>query len=110
MDNVVISIDGRPEVHDRMRPTPNGKGSYDLIIEKAKEFARRRGQQRYYLRGHLHPLQPGLWQTTCCTWRTRALSSSPSSRSSPTRATTTPSAKSDLPRVFEEYERLVAST
>ena len=34
-----------------MRPTPNGKGSYDLIIEKAKEFARRRGQQRYYLRG-----------------------------------------------------------
>ena len=51
MDNVVISIDGRPEVHDRMRPTPNGKGSYDLIIEKAKEFARRRGQQRYYLRG-----------------------------------------------------------
>ena len=51
LDNVVISIDGRPEVHDRMRPTPNGKGSYDLIIEKAKEFARRRGQQRYYLRG-----------------------------------------------------------
>ena len=34
-----------------MRPTPNGKGSYDLIIEKAKKFARRRGQQRYYLRG-----------------------------------------------------------
>ncbi len=51
MDNVVISIDGRRDVHDRMRPTPNGKGSYDLIIEKAKEFAKRRGQQRYYLRG-----------------------------------------------------------
>ena len=51
MDNVVISIDGRPEVHDRMRPTPNGKGSYDLIIDRAKKFVEKRGQQRYYLRG-----------------------------------------------------------
>ncbi|MDD3412358.1 MAG: thioether cross-link-forming SCIFF peptide maturase, partial [Eubacteriales bacterium] len=51
MDNVVISIDGRKEVHDRMRPTPNGKGSYDMIIEKAKKFVQLRGQQRYYLRG-----------------------------------------------------------
>lgn len=51
MDNVVISIDGRKEVHDRMRPTPNGKGSYDLIIDKAKKFVDKRGQKQYYLRG-----------------------------------------------------------
>ncbi len=51
MENVVISIDGRPEVHDRMRPTPNGKGSYDLIMDKAKAFVRKRGQKQYYLRG-----------------------------------------------------------
>lgn len=51
MDNVVISLDGRPGVHDRMRPTANGKGSYDLIMEKAKTFVKKRGQQRYYLRG-----------------------------------------------------------
>ncbi|MDD3335347.1 MAG: thioether cross-link-forming SCIFF peptide maturase [Eubacteriales bacterium] len=51
MDNVVISIDGRKEVHDRMRPTPNGKGSYDLIIDKAKRFVDKRGQKQYYLRG-----------------------------------------------------------
>ncbi|MBQ8312013.1 MAG: thioether cross-link-forming SCIFF peptide maturase [Clostridia bacterium] len=51
MGNVVISIDGRPEVHDRMRPTVNGKGSYAIIAEKAKEFAKRRGHQEYYVRG-----------------------------------------------------------
>ena len=51
MSNVVISMDGRPEVHDRMRPTANGKGSYELIAPKAKEFARRRGDGEYYVRG-----------------------------------------------------------
>ena len=51
MDNVVISMDGRPEVHDRMRPTANGKGSYELIAEKAKRFAEKRGQKQYYVRG-----------------------------------------------------------
>ncbi len=51
MHNVVISMDGRPEIHDRMRPTINGKGSYELIAPKAKEFARRRGDKEYYIRG-----------------------------------------------------------
>ena len=51
MKNVVISLDGRPEVHNRMRPTANGRGSYDLIIEKAKKFAAKRGDKEYYIRG-----------------------------------------------------------
>ena len=51
MHNVVISMDGRPEVHDRMRPTVNGKGSYEIIAPKAKEFAKRRGDKEYYIRG-----------------------------------------------------------
>ena len=51
MDNVVLSIDGRPEVHDRMRPTPNGSGSYAHIIPQALRLAKSRGQQRYYVRG-----------------------------------------------------------
>ncbi|MCC8102173.1 MAG: 4Fe-4S cluster-binding domain-containing protein, partial [Clostridiales bacterium] len=38
MANVVLSIDGRPEVHDYMRPFRNGKGSYDLIMPKFKHF------------------------------------------------------------------------
>ena len=51
MDNVVISIDGRPEVHDRMRPSANGKGSYHLVIDKAKKLVEQRKQQQYYIRG-----------------------------------------------------------
>ena len=51
MANVVLSIDGRPEVHDAMRPTRNGKGSYDLIIDKFKKMAESRNQTNYYVRG-----------------------------------------------------------
>ena len=53
MDNVVMSLDGRKEVHDRMRPSRNGKGSYDLIVPKFQKFAAQRkalGKQ-YYIRG-----------------------------------------------------------
>lgn len=51
MDNVVLSIDGRKEIHDYMRPFPRGKGSYDLIIPKFQKFAESRHQQKYYVRG-----------------------------------------------------------
>ncbi|MBE5943213.1 MAG: thioether cross-link-forming SCIFF peptide maturase [Lachnospiraceae bacterium] len=51
MDNVVLSVDGRKEVHDFMRPTRNGKGSYDLIIDKFKTMAEMRNQTNYYVRG-----------------------------------------------------------
>ena len=51
MDNVVLSIDGRKEVHDYMRPFPKGKGSYDLIVPKFQKFADSRRQQKYYVRG-----------------------------------------------------------
>ncbi len=51
MGNVVLSIDGRPEVHDRMRPFRNGKGSYDLILDKFIKFAESRNQTNYYVRG-----------------------------------------------------------
>ncbi len=51
MDNVVLSIDGRKEVHDYMRPCRNGKPSYDLILPKFQKFADSRNQQKYYVRG-----------------------------------------------------------
>ena len=52
MANVVLSIDGRKEVNDRMRPTRNGKGSsYDIIMPKFKKFAKLRGDKSYYIRG-----------------------------------------------------------
>ena len=51
MHNVVLSIDGRREVHDFMRPTINGKGSYDLVLKNALAFAKKRGDKSYYVRG-----------------------------------------------------------
>ncbi|MBP3703225.1 MAG: thioether cross-link-forming SCIFF peptide maturase [Lachnospiraceae bacterium] len=51
MDNIVLSIDGRKSVHDYMRPSKNGKGSYDLILPKFKKVAESRNQQKYYVRG-----------------------------------------------------------
>ena len=51
MDNVVLSIDGRKEVHDRMRPFRKGAGSYDLIVPKFQKLAESRNQERYYVRG-----------------------------------------------------------
>lgn len=51
MGNVVLSIDGRKEVHDKMRPSRNGKGSYDFILPKFKKFADSRNQEKYYVRG-----------------------------------------------------------
>ena len=51
MSNVVISLDGRKEVNDRMRPFRNGKGSYDLIVPKFKKLAESRNQTNYYIRG-----------------------------------------------------------
>lgn len=51
MENVVLSIDGRKEVHDAIRKTKNGKGSFDLIIGKIKKFVRYRGDRHYYVRG-----------------------------------------------------------
>ena len=51
MSNVVLSVDGRKEVHDHMRPSHNGKGSYDVIMPKFKRFAETRDQNDYYVRG-----------------------------------------------------------
>lgn len=51
MANVVLSIDGRKEIHDYMRPTRNGKGSYDLLLPKFQEFAKKRAGKSYYVRG-----------------------------------------------------------
>ena len=51
MANVVLSVDGRKEIHDLMRPTRNGKGSYDLIMPKFQKLAESRNQKNYYVRG-----------------------------------------------------------
>ena len=48
MHNVVLSLDGRKEVNDRMRPTLNDKGSYDIIMPKFKKLVESRPKDKYY--------------------------------------------------------------
>ncbi len=51
MENVVLSLDGRKEVHDAIRKTKSGKGSFDYVIENVKRFVKSRGDKCYYVRG-----------------------------------------------------------
>jgi len=51
MDNIVLSIDGRKQVNDRMRKFTDGAGTYDDIMPKLKSFVASRGDKSYYIRG-----------------------------------------------------------
>ncbi len=51
MHNVVLSLDGRKEIHDGSRRFLNGEGSYDLILPKFRELVNKRGGKGYYIRG-----------------------------------------------------------
>lgn len=51
MDNVVLSLDGRREIHDHFRKDLGGNGSYDKILPKFKKFVEKRGDKSYYMRG-----------------------------------------------------------
>ena len=107
MDNVVLSIDGRPEVHDMMRPFRGGQPSYSLIVPKFQKFAKSRNQQKYYVRGTftrnnldfsadvLHLADLGFKQISV----------------EPVVAQETDSyaiREENLPKLFEEYDKLAA--
>lgn len=51
MSNVVLSIDGRKEVNDRMRVKVDGTGCYDRIVKNYKKLVEKRGDKEYYVRG-----------------------------------------------------------
>lgn len=51
MSNVVLSLDGRKSVNDKMRKTLSDKGSYDIIVPKFKKLVEGRGDKDYYIRG-----------------------------------------------------------
>lgn len=105
MANVVLSIDGRKEVNDKMRPFRKGAGSYDLIVPKFQKFADSRNQEKYYVRGTfthnnldfsqdvLHLADLGFQQISV----------------EPVVAEPTESyalQEEDLPQLFEEYDKL----
>ena len=49
--SVVLSIDGRPEINDLMRPTLKGQGTYGVILENYRRFCASREHKNYFLRG-----------------------------------------------------------
>ena len=106
MSNVVLSIDGRKEVNDRLRVSPNGKGSYDAIVPAYQKLVAQRSREKdYYVRGTftkhnldftqdvLHLAQLGFDQISV----EPVVSDEKLDYSIK---------EADLPRVFEEYETL----
>ena len=51
MSNVVLSLDGRKEIHDKYRVDYNGVGSWEKIVPKFQELVKKRGGKEYYMRG-----------------------------------------------------------
>ncbi len=51
MSNVVLSLDGRKEVHDRFRVDYSGKGSWEKIVPKFQKLVEAREGKNYYMRG-----------------------------------------------------------
>ena len=105
MSNVVLSIDGRRGVNDKMRPCINGAGSYDIIMAKYRRLVEKRGHDQYYARGTftkynldfandvMHLYEEGFDQ----------LSVEPVVSPSDKDYALT---EAELPRIFEEYETL----
>lgn len=105
MHNVVLSLDGRKEINDAMRPNAGGKGSYEGIVPKYQRFVEKRGDKDYYVRGTftknnldftedvLHMAELGFEQVSI-----EPVVSDPSLPFS--------IREEDLPRVFEEYDKL----
>ena len=105
MANVVLSIDGRKEVNDNMRPFRNGTGSYGMIVPKFQKFADSRNQEKYYVRGTfthnnldfskdvLHLADLGFQQISV-----EPVVADPSQSYA--------LQKEDLPKLFEEYDKL----
>ncbi|MEN6412638.1 MAG: thioether cross-link-forming SCIFF peptide maturase [Veillonellales bacterium] len=51
MDNIVISLDGRKQIHDSIRCDRSGKGTYDKIVPLAQQLVQKRGDKSYFIRG-----------------------------------------------------------
>lgn len=107
MDNCVLSLDGRREVNDEMRPTPNGCGSYDVIVPKFKKLVSQRGKDRdYYVRGTFTSKNLDFSNDVL------SIADEGFDQLSVEPVTSEPGtgydlSEKDLPRIAEEYEKLV---
>ena len=105
MDNVVLSLDGRKEVHDHLRKDYKGEGSYDRIVEKFQKFAKARGDKSYYIRGTFThnnvDFTEDIFHMYDLGFREISMEPVVCSPDDPYALT-----KEDLPKLFEQYEIL----
>ena len=103
--NVVLSLDGRKEIHDRFRVDYAGNGSWEKIVPKFQKFVQARGGKDYYMRGTFTHANPDFLKDiqTMLDLGFNELSMEPV-----VCAADDPSAltKDDLPIVMEQYEKL----
>lgn len=105
MDNVVLSLDGRKEVHDHLRKDYKGEGSYDKIVDKFQKFAKARGDKSYYIRGTFThnnvDFTEDIFHMYDLGFREISMEPVVCSPDDPYALT-----KEDLPKLFEQYEIL----
>ncbi len=105
MSNVVLSLDGRKEVHDRFRVDFAGQGSWDKIVPKFQKFVEARNNKNYYMRGTFTHANPDFLEDIK---EMLSLGFTELSMEPVVCADTDPSAltEDDLPIVLEQYEKL----
>lgn len=103
--SMVLSLDGRKEVHDNMRPDVGGRGTYDKVVKNFKKLVDSRGGENYYLRGTFTNENMDFSKDVLSMAEAEfdILSMEPVVlKDSPYGFT-----KEDLPKIFEEYDKLV---
>ncbi len=105
MSNVVLSLDGRKEVHDRYRIDYAGKGSYDKIVPLFQKFVQKRGGKNYYMRGTFTHANPDFLKDieTMLSLGFTELSMEPVVCEKGAEGELT---QEDKPIIFEQYEKL----
>ena len=105
MSNVVLSLDGRKEIHDRFRVDYAGKGSWDRIVPKFQKLVQARGGRNYYMRGTFTHANPDFLKDI---QQMLDLGFTELSMEPVVCAADDPSAltQEDLPIVLEQYEKL----
>ena len=105
MHNVVLSLDGRKEVHDHLRVDYKGRGSYDVIVPKFQHFVEKRGNRGYYMRGtYTHnnvDFTNDIFHMADLGFTELSMEPVVCSPNDPYALT-----KEDLPKLFEQYEIL----
>ncbi len=105
MSNVVLSLDGRKEIHDRFRVDYSGRGSWDRIVPKFQKLVNARGGKNYYMRGTFTHANPDFLKDiqTMLDLGFNELSMEPVVCSKGDEGELT---EADLPIVLDQYEKL----